>query len=172
MLCRRRRVTTNPRAQAREILHKRTHQLCFLCTGLPALDRALGGGVPCGSISEFVGRSGNGKTQMCLSLSVHAALTQYGMLKYSLAVLACCPVPAFGREFQRPLFGSCGLPLVNPCSSNELFLPASRFESHAMTRSLYRSYDTCRHNHGVIRCSEGLHCIHRHGDEVQCCALD
>ena len=40
---------------------------------LRALDSALGGGVPTGSITELVGPAGAGKTQFCLTLAVAAA---------------------------------------------------------------------------------------------------
>ena len=40
---------------------------------LRALDEALGGGVPTGSITELVGPAGAGKTQFCLTLAVAAA---------------------------------------------------------------------------------------------------
>ena len=40
---------------------------------LDALDKALGGGVPTGSISELVGPAGAGKTQMCLTLACACA---------------------------------------------------------------------------------------------------
>ena len=40
---------------------------------LRALDSALGGGVPTGSITEIVGPAGAGKTQFCLTLAVAAA---------------------------------------------------------------------------------------------------
>ena len=43
-----------------------------LPTGLPAVDAALRGGVPAGSITEVVGPAGLGKTQLCLTLSVAA----------------------------------------------------------------------------------------------------
>jgi len=45
----------------------------FLPTHLAALDLALKGGVPTGSISELVGPAGAGKTQFCLTLAVAAA---------------------------------------------------------------------------------------------------
>ncbi|XP_020231987.1 DNA repair protein XRCC3 homolog [Cajanus cajan] len=45
------------------------------CTmGCPALDRFLAGGVPCDSVTEFVGESGCGKTQLCLQLALSAQL--------------------------------------------------------------------------------------------------
>jgi RAD51-like protein 1 len=47
--------------------------VAFVRSHLFALDRALGGGIPTGSISELVGPAGAGKTQMCLSLAVAAA---------------------------------------------------------------------------------------------------
>ena len=43
-------------------------------TGLPALDAALGGGLPGGHIVEAVGPPGQGKTQLCLGCAVRAAL--------------------------------------------------------------------------------------------------
>ncbi|XP_037612793.1 DNA repair protein RAD51 homolog 2 [Sebastes umbrosus] len=46
---------------------------CF-STSLPALDKLLRGGLPCGTITEVAGPSGCGKTQMCLMLSVLATL--------------------------------------------------------------------------------------------------
>ncbi|XP_071370945.1 DNA repair protein RAD51 homolog 2 isoform X1 [Centroberyx affinis] len=46
----------------------------FFSTSLPALDKLLRGGLPCGTITEVTGPSGCGKTQMCLMLSVLATL--------------------------------------------------------------------------------------------------
>ena len=45
----------------------------FVRANLSALDDALGGGVPTGSISELVGPAGAGKTQMCLTLAAAVA---------------------------------------------------------------------------------------------------
>ncbi|RDX80062.1 DNA repair protein XRCC3-like protein, partial [Mucuna pruriens] len=42
--------------------------------GCPVLDRCLGGGVPCNSVTELVGESGCGKTQLCLQLALSAQL--------------------------------------------------------------------------------------------------
>ncbi|KAH7572596.1 hypothetical protein JRO89_XS04G0279200 [Xanthoceras sorbifolium] len=47
-------------------------QKCTL--GCPILDRCLGGGIPCNSITELVAESGSGKTQLCLQLSLSAQL--------------------------------------------------------------------------------------------------
>lgn len=44
--------------------------LTSIPTGSMKLDAALGHGVRLGTIAEFVGSSGSGKTQMCLSLMV------------------------------------------------------------------------------------------------------
>ncbi|KAK7394230.1 hypothetical protein VNO78_14752 [Psophocarpus tetragonolobus] len=42
--------------------------------GCPVLDRCLGGGIPCNSVTELVGESGVGKTQLCLQLVISAQL--------------------------------------------------------------------------------------------------
>uniref|UniRef100_A0A2N9E2I4 RecA family profile 1 domain-containing protein n=1 Tax=Fagus sylvatica TaxID=28930 RepID=A0A2N9E2I4_FAGSY len=47
-------------------------QKCTL--GCPVLDRCLGGGIPCNSITELVAESGCGKTQLCLQLALSAQL--------------------------------------------------------------------------------------------------
>ncbi|KAF5749422.1 X-ray repair cross complementing 3 (XRCC3) isoform 1 [Tripterygium wilfordii] len=47
-------------------------QKCTL--GCPILDRSLGGGVPCNSITEIVAESGSGKTQLCLQIALHFQL--------------------------------------------------------------------------------------------------
>ncbi|XP_061785364.1 DNA repair protein RAD51 homolog 2 isoform X1 [Nerophis lumbriciformis] len=54
-------------------LWKRHSDSCF-STSLPALDKVLRGGLPCGNITEVAGPSGCGKTQFCLMLSVLATL--------------------------------------------------------------------------------------------------
>ncbi|EDL02650.1 RAD51-like 1 (S. cerevisiae), isoform CRA_d, partial [Mus musculus] len=46
----------------------------FLSTTLCALDEALHGGVPCGSLTEITGPPGCGKTQFCIMMSVLATL--------------------------------------------------------------------------------------------------
>ena len=43
--------------------------------GCPVLDRCLGGGIPCNSLTEIVGESGCGKTQICLQLVLSAQLS-------------------------------------------------------------------------------------------------
>ncbi|XP_040130605.1 DNA repair protein RAD51 homolog 2 isoform X1 [Ictidomys tridecemlineatus] len=46
----------------------------FLSTTLSALDEALHGGVPCGSLTEITGPPGCGKTQFCIMMSILATL--------------------------------------------------------------------------------------------------
>uniref|UniRef100_A0A8I5ZYE0 RAD51 paralog B n=1 Tax=Rattus norvegicus TaxID=10116 RepID=A0A8I5ZYE0_RAT len=54
----------------------------FLSTTLGALDEALHGGVPCGSLTEVTGPPGCGKTQFCIMMSVLATLpTRLGGLE-------------------------------------------------------------------------------------------
>ncbi|PKI34673.1 hypothetical protein CRG98_044933 [Punica granatum] len=45
-----------------------------LTTGCPVLDGHLGGGLPCGLITEITAESGSGKTQLCLQLVLSAQL--------------------------------------------------------------------------------------------------
>jgi RecA/RadA recombinase len=51
----------------------------FVSCGIPALDRALHGGLPVGTITEIVGPSGAGKTQFCLGVAAHALLAPDGI---------------------------------------------------------------------------------------------
>ncbi|KAI5355866.1 hypothetical protein L3X38_008761 [Prunus dulcis] len=52
------------------LLHLSTPKLSIGC---PILDDCLGGGIPCNSITELVGESGYGKTQLCLQLTTTPA---------------------------------------------------------------------------------------------------
>ena len=47
---------------------------CYISTSLPKLDRALGGGLRIGTLVEFSGESGVGKTQICQTLAASALL--------------------------------------------------------------------------------------------------
>jgi DNA repair protein RAD57 len=61
------RSTTSTAAQLYE-------QHCFLTTGDSQLDELLGGGIPVGHITEIVGESGIGKSQLACQLCVTAQL--------------------------------------------------------------------------------------------------
>lgn len=66
------------------------------CTlGCPILDDLLGGGVPCGSVTEFAGESGVGKTQLCLQLALCALLppSRGGLSAASLYIHSEFPFP-------------------------------------------------------------------------------
>ncbi|KAL4279980.1 hypothetical protein GQ457_03G045030 [Hibiscus cannabinus] len=64
-------------------------------TGCPILDRLLGGGIPCDSVTEIVAESGSGKTQICLQLSLHAQLpvSRGGLAASSLYLHTEFPFP-------------------------------------------------------------------------------
>lgn len=47
---------------------------CYIPTSLPKLDQALGGGLRIGTLVEFSGESGVGKTQLCQTLAASALL--------------------------------------------------------------------------------------------------
>lgn len=61
-------------------VHVDCHQLRYLPTGLTSLDQILKGGIRVGSISEFVGCSGVGKTQLALQLCIMAARYSQGAI--------------------------------------------------------------------------------------------
>ena len=64
-----------PTPQSALELHSRLLNLnTSVLTGLPALDSALGQGIPSDIVTELVGRAGVGKTQTCFTLSVQACL--------------------------------------------------------------------------------------------------
>lgn len=64
-------------------------------TGCPILDRTLGGGIPCNSVTEIVSESGCGKTQLCLQLllSCQLPLSQGGLASSSLYLHSEFPFP-------------------------------------------------------------------------------
>lgn len=59
------------------ILHLQKLQTPKLSVGCPVLDRFLGGGIPCNTITELVAESGTGKTQLCLQLLLHSPSSLY-----------------------------------------------------------------------------------------------
>ena len=66
-----------PRLRSARALHeqRRTRQ-SFLPTRLPSVDRALGGGLSRGALTEVVGPAGVGKTQLCLTMAAVAGLRE------------------------------------------------------------------------------------------------
>ena len=60
---------------ARFLYEQRLGRQCFLPTRIPSMDRALGGGLSRGSLSEVVGPAGVGKTQLCLTMAAVAGLS-------------------------------------------------------------------------------------------------
>ena len=70
-----------------------TNQKCSV--GCPVIDRCLGGGIPCNSLTEIVGESGCGKTQICLQLVLSAQLppSHGGLSASSLYIHTEFPFP-------------------------------------------------------------------------------
>ncbi|KAG0482429.1 hypothetical protein HPP92_010513 [Vanilla planifolia] len=66
-----------------------------LSLGCPILDHVLGGGIPCGSITELTGESSSGKTQLCLQLLLSAAAPRSsgGLSSTSLFISSEPPFP-------------------------------------------------------------------------------
>lgn len=50
---------------------------CKLSTGCSILDACLGGGLACGNVTEIVGESSVGKTQLCLQLALQVDGNQF-----------------------------------------------------------------------------------------------
>lgn len=73
-------------------LHLRTQKCSVGCS---VLDRCLGGGVPCDSVTELVAESGSGKTQFCLQLVLSAQLppSRGGLSASSLYIHTEFPFP-------------------------------------------------------------------------------
>ncbi|PKI34682.1 hypothetical protein CRG98_044942 [Punica granatum] len=65
-------------------------------TGCPVLDGHLGGGFPCGLITEITAESGSGKTQLCLQLALSAQLPRFlvGLSAASLFLHSEFPFPS------------------------------------------------------------------------------
>lgn len=87
------------------------------CTvGCPVLDRFLGGGIPCGSVTELVSESGCGKTQISLQLLLSAQLSVSlgGLSGSSLYLHSELPYPY--RRFHQlsESFSSSHLDLFGP----------------------------------------------------------
>ncbi|KAJ3706356.1 hypothetical protein LUZ61_010061 [Rhynchospora tenuis] len=54
----------------------------FLPTGLQGIDALLGGGLRQGQVTEIVGPSSSGKTQVCLSSATHVVDKKFGVVLY------------------------------------------------------------------------------------------
>ncbi|XP_048132971.1 DNA repair protein XRCC3 homolog [Rhodamnia argentea] len=76
------------------LVRPRPTQKCT--TGCPVLDRCLGGGIPCRSVTEIVAESGCGKTQLCLQLLLSAQLppSHGGLSASSLYLHSEFPFPS------------------------------------------------------------------------------
>ncbi|XP_050375255.1 DNA repair protein XRCC3 homolog [Argentina anserina] len=89
-----------------------------LTLGCPLLDRSLGGGIPCSSLTELVAESGSGKTQLCLQLSLSAQLppSHGGLSASSLYLHSEFPFPFRRlRHLSRSFLSSHpNLTLTNP----------------------------------------------------------
>lgn len=55
-------------------VHQRRQEIVTITTGSKELDRALGGGIETGSITEIFGEFRTGKSQLCHMLAVTAQL--------------------------------------------------------------------------------------------------
>ncbi|KAI4335423.1 hypothetical protein L6164_014068 [Bauhinia variegata] len=98
-------------------------QKCTL--GCPVLDRCLGGGIPCNSLTELVGESGSGKTQFCLQLVLAAQLppSRGGLYGSSFYIYTEFPFPkkrlrelcSKFRSSHKDLFPSDGSNGDDPC---------------------------------------------------------
>ncbi|KAK8967771.1 hypothetical protein KSP40_PGU005632 [Platanthera guangdongensis] len=66
-----------------------------LSLGCPVLDRLLGGGAPCGFVTELSGEAASGKTQLCLQLLLSAAAPRSsgGLSAASLFISSEPPFP-------------------------------------------------------------------------------
>ncbi|MQL81399.1 hypothetical protein Taro_013875 [Colocasia esculenta] len=88
------------------------------CTvGCPLLDALLGGGLPCGSVTEIAGEAGAGKTQLCLQLALCAALppSHGGLSAASLYIHTEFPFPLPRLRRLALLFPA---PAASPSSSS------------------------------------------------------
>ncbi|XP_051132681.1 DNA repair protein XRCC3 homolog [Andrographis paniculata] len=100
-----------------DLLHRLSAQTPKLTVGCPALDRLLGGGIPCESITEIVAESGTGKTQLSLQLLLAVQLPAFGggLSAASLYLHSEFPFP-FRRLHQLSGFYAPNLP-TNPLDS-------------------------------------------------------
>ncbi|KAL1356302.1 hypothetical protein HN51_008311 [Arachis hypogaea] len=105
--------------QPENLLHQ-IHLRTQKCTvGCPLLDRCLGGGIPCNSITELVAENGTGKTQFCLQLVLYAQLppSRGGLSASSLYIHTEYPFPLRRlRQLSRAFRSSHpDHPVADPC---------------------------------------------------------
>lgn len=85
-----------------------------LSLGCPILDSCLKGGVRCGQITEFVGESTAGKTQLCLQLLLTLQLEcQVPSTSGSSALYICTEGHFAGKRLQE-LASNRGAALITP----------------------------------------------------------
>ncbi|CAK9325795.1 unnamed protein product [Citrullus colocynthis] len=93
------------------------------CTfGCPIIDRSVGGGVACSSLTEIVAESGCGKTQLCLQLSLCAQLplSNGGLNASSLYIHTEFPFPFRRLQQLSQAFSSSYPQFSNP--SDHIFV--------------------------------------------------
>ena len=59
---------------AQAMVDSNTDNLEFITTGTECMDQILGGGIETGAVTEFFGKDGAGKTQMCYTMAVRVQL--------------------------------------------------------------------------------------------------
>ncbi|KAK9931755.1 hypothetical protein M0R45_019019 [Rubus argutus] len=97
-----------------------------LTLGCPVLDRCLGGGIPCNSVTELVAESSCGKTQFCLQLALFAQLppSHGGLSASSLYLHTEFPFP-FRRLHQLAhSFSSSHRNLIAPDPCEDVYVHA------------------------------------------------
>lgn len=98
------------RGEAESLMQQSLHLRKEKCSvGCPVLDRSLGGGIPCKSVTELVAESGCGKTQFCLQLVLCAQLppSRGGLSASSLYIYTEFPFPSRRlRQLSRALRSS------------------------------------------------------------------
>ncbi|XP_047328032.1 DNA repair protein XRCC3 homolog [Impatiens glandulifera] len=111
-----------------------SHRITQKCTtGCPILDRFLAGGLSCNSLTELVGESSSGKTQICLQLLISAQLpiSLGGLSAASLYLCSELPFP-FRRLQQLSVSFRSAYPQVfssyDPCDN--IFVEAVHSADH------------------------------------------
>ncbi|WFD00425.1 DNA repair protein rhp57 [Malassezia yamatoensis] len=121
----------------------------FLSTGQPALDECMGGGFTKGMVSELLGESASGKTQMLLSTTVSVALALHTPQSVLLGGKgeSVALITTQGRSAARHMVHR----LVEITSAQLHNLPADQLQSaiHAVLRNVSIacafSYETAQH---------------------------